>query len=173
MDGWSGGPEWKVVSNMLVNDGSAGGVTTWNYRPSPIVAPYKPASPDYTVEAEIQLIREPTGYFSEWGFGIAVRLDEQGVAGYYTGFYGQPGWGAGNSTAIIGTENQGIMSNEYRHNTDWHVYRIEVKGNSIRFLLDGVPLLATIDNRYLSAGQIGLYSSHCILDVRSFKVIAP
>jgi hypothetical protein len=64
---WSGGPsgwalpaEWKLVGGMLVNAGTA---------ESTILASHEPTTPDYAVEAEIQLLdyAGPSGFLGRSG----------------------------------------------------------------------------------------------------------
>jgi hypothetical protein len=38
-----------------------------------------------------------------------------------------------------------------------HVYRVEAKGNVIRFLIDGTPVVSMTNNTYLDPGTIGLF----------------
>jgi len=41
---------------------------------------------------------------------------------------------------------------------DWHTYRMEVDGNTLRVFHDGRLALEAVDNRYLTGGKIGLWS---------------
>jgi hypothetical protein len=50
-------------------------------------------------------------------------------------------------------------------------YWLEVKGNTIKLLVDGALLLDATDNRHLSNGRVGLVSIGAQINVRSFKVI--
>lgn len=65
-----------------------------------------------------------------------------------------------------------ITRTEIKLDSDWHTYRLEVQGNSIRVLLDGTVVIETSDNRYLSPGQVGLWSQGTQVNVRRFSVIA-
>ena len=60
----------------------------------------------------------------------------------------------------------------YDPKTDWHTYRAEFKGNTIRLLVDGATVVETSDNRHLTGGGIGLWCKTAQINVRSFKVVA-
>jgi hypothetical protein len=53
-----------------------------------------------------------------------------------------------------------------------HTYRMEVKGNTISFLIDGAKTVTTTDNQYLEPGEVGLWCSLDQIAVRSFKITA-
>jgi hypothetical protein len=55
---------------------------------------------------------------------------------------------------------------------DWHTYRILVQGNVIRVLLDGTLVIETTNNRYLSPGQVGVWSHGAEVNIRRVSVIA-
>jgi hypothetical protein len=57
-------------------------------------------------------------------------------------------------------------------NTNWHTYRLEVKGTTLRLLIDGNQVLQVQDTTYLSGGKLGLNSFQTELNVRSYKVFA-
>ena len=69
-------------------------------------------------------------------------------------------------------EGGDIAAIDYTRDMGWHTYRMEVKGNTIKFLIDGAPIVETADNRYLTGGKVGLWSDNAQISVRSFKVIA-
>jgi len=161
--GWPANFGWKWVEGMLVNDGSNHDERKW------IAAPYKPGDStinDYAVEAEMQLVRG-----REYGcpsFGIVVRQAYQvGACVPWAYIRNSP------STAMVRVIGQDpLEKTDLRLDTDWHAYRIEVRGNSIQLLIDGAVVLETIDNQYLTGGQVGLLSNSVQVNVRSFKVIA-
>lgn len=160
-NGWSGTQDWKTVDGMLVNDG-----THRNWRLS-IVAPYQPTGIDYAVQAEIQVIN--VGGCSSFGLvarapqssGFGDSTDTNGIQGgvNYCEFKGANIW------------DVPVNHTNYDPGTTWHTYRLEVKGNNIRFLIDGAPQLTATDNRYLSPGSMGLWCDTTQLNVRSFKVL--
>ena len=60
---------------------------------------------------------------------------------------------------------------QFAPGTTWHTYRVEVKANTIRFLVDGRLLLELRDDTYLTGGQVGLFCYSVQLSVSDFKVI--
>lgn len=54
--------------------------------------------------------------------------------------------------------------------TDRRTYRVEMQGNTMRLLVDGVRVLETKDNTHLKGGHIGLWSQNVVLNVYNFKV---
>lgn len=158
--GWGGTQDWQHLNGMLVNDGSSSS-GSW------IAPPYQVGSTnDYAVAAEIQVVKVPSQGDSG-AFGIALR---HGSKGLYTG---EVAWNYSTTiyAQIVASPGGTLVSQKFDPGTDWHIYRVEVRGNNIRFLIDGSPILATTDNRYLTGG-VGLYSNGVQLTVRNFKVIA-
>lgn len=163
-NGWAGDRSWKTVSGIIVNDGTEFGS---------IMAPYKPSRSgvaDYAVEAEIQVIQEGR----DSSFGIIVRSD------YYAGYIFSTGGGifsVDHHAAVISinecpscyateilAESPSGMDNE------WHTYRVEVIGNEMQLLIDGREFIHVTDNRYLTGGEVGLWSLRTQVQVRNFKV---
>lgn len=56
--------------------------------------------------------------------------------------------------------------------SNWHVYRVEVKGNTVQFYIDENAMASAQDNKYLVAGDVGLWCNQYKIEVRSFTVIA-
>jgi hypothetical protein len=48
---------------------------------------------------------------------------------------------------------------------------LEVRGNSMKLLVDGAFMLDATDNGLLSPGRVGLWSDRVQTNVRSFRVI--
>jgi len=157
LNGWPGTCGWKVLNGMLLNDGSCADASSWK---TWIAAPYQPKdTADYAVEVEIQLVRTP-GCGS---FGIVVR------AGYQGGIHICP------SPRIVLTskDDAGIEARDFSSpGSEWHKYRIEARGNTFRFMIDGAIVVEASDNRYLSSGTVGLWSDRTQINVRSFRVSA-
>lgn len=55
---------------------------------------------------------------------------------------------------------------------DFHTYRVEVRGNDIKYSIDGGDLLEATDNRYLKGDRTGIFVKGVQLTVRSFKIVA-
>ena len=182
LDGWTGPGHWSSVGGMLVNDGGDSGGT------APLLAPVRPGSADYAVQAEIQFVRYEGNLFftAARGFGLSLRL--VGDAGLRVGHYASCGLlqmgGArtedpsGASYGLFGSNagdsfSQGIIAEEfYRPDARWHTYRIEARGNHYTVQVDGRTLLDFVDNTYLEPGRVGLWSDGSQLNVRAFKVEA-
>lgn len=176
MGEWRGGSEWKVSGGMLVNDGTC----CVSGRREFIIAPYSPNTDDYAIEAEIQLVRASDDARCRPEYGIASRMTDN-----------REGYLAGIDLAIYNTACQPnlivikspilsppnspdtlLANKEFTPDTGWHLYRVEVKGNMVRLLVDGATIFdAVVDNRYLDSGQVGLYATKVSFSVRSFKVI--
>jgi serine/threonine protein kinase len=162
LNGWAGSEDWKTVRGMLVDDGT-------NSSRGVITAPYQLGSiTDYAVEAQIQVVRGIDDGFCSESFGALVRTTEEG--GYLAGA-GPVGCSNAFIASIAGRNGQTLQVKSFTAGTDWHTYRVEVRGNAIRLLVDGVAILETVDNRYLAGGQVGLASRSVVLNVRGLKVI--
>ncbi len=182
LDEWTGSADWLHRDGQLINDGSA--------KATLIVAPYEPGSvSDYAVEAEISLVRcatrddfttVPQQFPRETprgngGFGLIARAEERGA--YWAGENcREPDNDANDNVQIWAADQDGAFDSlaEQEHTVDaeWHTYRMEVRGDVIRLLVDGEPLLETRDVRYIGGGQVGLWSSLSQISVRSFRVLA-
>lgn len=165
-EGWSLAPGWKRLSGMLLSDGTETKVNT------PILAPYEPESPDYVIEAKIRVIESLSG-----SFGIVMRAD------------GKEGYAAGLGTGIWDRRLQApnicyldarfhrrgckAEAERFEPGTDLRTYRVEVRGNTIALLIDGVGIANAADNKFLSPGRVGLWSDGYQLEVRSFRVFGP
>jgi len=54
---------------------------------------------------------------------------------------------------------------------DWHTYRLEADGNTVRFLIDGAVYATITDNKYLSGGIVGLNCRGSQIEVGAFSVL--
>ena len=159
--GWSLRSGWKQLNNMLLNDGTNGG---YNGRPT-LVAPAscQPKTMDYAVEARIQVVNFGDNYS---GFGINVRevpssTNETGYSTYIDGTSG---------AEISVVQGDVLKSAPFNPGTNFHVYRAEVRGNTITFLIDGATVLSVVDNRFISTGEVGLWCANAQIELSSFKV---
>jgi hypothetical protein len=159
LDRWSVFPSWRVVNGMLVNDGSDTGWATSPYRPE--------KTTDYAVEAEMQLVQHQNCSNDEASFGVAARRTGEASGGYGAGVTCR-----GSQTTIALGNEFGIITpaRPFDPTDGWHTYRLEVRGNLIRFLIDGALVAETHDNTYTSGGLAGLWSYRAQVNVRSFKV---
>jgi hypothetical protein len=164
MNGWQQAYGWSVLDGMLVNDGSDDAYTNhW------ISAPYHPGDAgiaNYAVEAEIQVVQWPG--FSHSGFGVVLR------SGYQAGVCNH-GWGV-SANAMAKQVGAGcwepIQALDFEPGTEWHVYRAEIRSNTLTLLIDGTQYVQLTDNRHLEGANVGLWGGNFQVSVRSFKVIA-
>jgi len=166
-DNWSGWhltSGWKRLNGMLLNDGSNGG---YNGR-STLVAPAscQPKTMDYAVEANIQVVQF-TGNYS--GFGINMREVQSSSNEQAYSAYIDPTSAGGAGISVVGGD--ALKNASFNPGTDFHVYRAEVRGNTITFLIDGAAVLSVVDNRYISTGRVGLWCSNTQIELSSFKVV--
>jgi hypothetical protein len=168
--GWHLGSGWKQLGEMLLNDGSNGG---FNGEPT-LVAPAfcQPKTLDYAVEAKIQVVSFSCCYS---GFGINVRgvpssSHEPGYSTFIDAPNDNEADDSGANISVVGGDV--LKGAAFSPGTDFHVYRAEVKGNTITFLIDGATVLSTVDNRFISAGKVGLWCANAQIELSSFKVVA-
>ena len=161
--GWSLKSGWKQLNNMLLNDGTNGG---YNGRPT-LVAPAscQPKTMDYAVEARIQVVNLGDNYS---GFGINVRGVRSSPT--ETGYSIYIDATSGAEIAVV--QGDVLKSAPFTPGTNFHVYRAEVKGNTITFLIDGTAVASVVDNRFISAGEVGLWCANAQIEMSSFKIVA-
>ena len=166
-DNWSGWhlvSGWKRLGSMLLNDGTNGG---YNGK-STLVAPVscQPKTMDYAVEAKIQVVTFSDNYS---GFGINVR--EVPSSTHEPGYSTYIDSASENGANISAVGGDVLKSASFHPGTDFHIYRAEVKGNTITFLIDGTSVLSVVDNRYISTGEVGLWCANAQIEMSNFKVI--
>ena len=161
--GWSLGGGWKRLGGMLLNDGSNG---DYNGRPT-LVAPAscQPKTMDYAVEARIQVVNLGDNYS---GFGINVRGVRSSPT--ETGYSIYIDATSGAEIAVV--QGDVLKNAPFTPGTNFHVYRAEVKGNTITFLIDGTAVVSVVDNRFISAGEVGLWCANAQIEMSSFKIVA-
>lgn len=165
---WTGGsPDWKTLNGILLDDGT----NRWSGNGPTIVAPCQLGNAtNYAVETKIQVTEKVN--FSCFGITVRGSSTSNGWQGYMAGvgqcnnwpnaYITGPGY-PGDAAGVNGPFDPGGLS---------HTYRVEVKGNVIKFLIDGSPLLTLTDNRYLTGSQVGLWDDAMQLQVTSFVVTA-
>jgi hypothetical protein len=161
LNGWSGSGDWSTLGGMLVCGGRDATASVG------AVAPVDVSSANgYAVEADIQLLRYNP---ADGSFGLAVRGQENGN-GY--------GFGATtDGTIVLATDQNGVLqdtldSKPFDPGSNWHRFRIEVSGNTLRAFVDGSLVLNAIDNTFVAGDRVGLWSSGAQLNVRHFIVTA-
>lgn len=128
----------------------------------------------YAVEAEMQVSQIPGGGM---GFGLVARA---GPDGAYRAGYRQGNDLSGNQRLYVSDYHNdysfgpGVNADVqgYSDVAEWHTYRIETDGTSVRLLLDGRLVAEITDTQFREGGQVGLWAIGSQLSVRSFKVIS-
>lgn len=171
---------WSINNGMLFYDGS--GQQT-------IIPPYNPGKQGhaaYAVQAQIRMVRGIIPGQQIFGGDMMVN-GSNGSTGYawtvfnsrttdnngdpcLAGLDGKGCIGLSYTTRSVGTGDLGEHSFAYGYG--WHTYRMEVKDNHIRLLVDGKMVVKIADYRYWSGGYPDLTSDHTQILVRSFQIIA-
>jgi len=152
ISGWAAAGQWKTAAGMLVTDG-----TSDSFAVAPVdLTGY----PDYAVECEVQII-DPE---DETVVALLARMIN-GVA-YYGGFDGAQ------SRMVVGYEASQLGSAPFVLDSQWHTYRLEVRGNTIKLFLERAEVARAMDNRALEPGTVGIYCGSGQINVRSFRVLA-
>jgi|GEM_PF-2940909 len=166
--GWSGTKEWNVLNGMLTNDG-----TGYPGQPT-ILAPYQLQVSNYAVEANIQVVNWHRCCYSQ--YAIVVRASTNSDGGWQGYSVGEDLEDRTPSTANIAADaghiGSALANAPFDPGTAWHTYRVEVKGNTIKLLIDGGVKIDITDNTYLSGRQVGFWSYEVQLNISSFKIIA-
>ncbi len=148
---------WFEFDGILVNHGR-GYADTGIWKTNWIVGSADPGDrADYAVEAEIRLDRPPAC----GSFGIVVRAQYQ--AGIHLC--------GGHPASLRAKPGDVLQEADVPVDTDWHRYRVEASGNTIRFLIDGIVVLEAVDDRYLGPGRVGLWSDRAQVTVRNFRLV--
>ena len=174
-EGYFGGFEnqFRDEDGILVAD--PGGYTL-------LYAPYLTTTPDYILEAEIRLTTPGPGTPEAFGgtiAGLGARLGDwrEGIRTGYTAT--TKGDNAGIDTDVI--DSLAVISDLPTaglpdvNDGEWHVYRFEVLGSQLRFLIDGVLILQVTDMQFTGVGfegRVAIVTSLGPLEVRAFRVIA-
>lgn len=172
--GWkTGGNTWNVHGGLLDFDGTDVSV---------FLAPYSTSTTRYAIEASIRLLAWKDSSVSEnKGFGIVIRAVKASdpaaktvglVAGVGRGFMGCEGLYSQAVFATADTELNSLnkKNRAFRPGHGWHVYRVEVRDNTITLLIDGRVMNVATTSRYSSGKRIGLFSLASQLQVKSFTV---
>lgn len=172
--GWSGADGWSVTGGQMHSNGQ-------NYgNAAGMVAPLNLASIDnYAVEAEIQLLRHTdAGMISGIAsFGVVTRVQDDG-SGYNAG----PCVSSGIFSCASNQPDEGVAGlwtdqgrttldvRPFQPGSDWHVYKVEVRGNTLTVSIDGYRVLSATDNTYPTGAKVGLWSNRCQINIRRFEV---
>jgi len=178
LGGWTQSGGWSSSNEMLINDGS-----DYNNdgHPTAIAPTFPQDIANYSVQTDIRLDRytDEGGISGEAGFGLVVRSPDQ-IAGDKLGVCASGGiYSCGNadhelllSDSFI-FQSPPIKQTEFRPTEGtWYTYRLDVQGNTITAWVNGSMLLQATDDKYLTAGSIGLWSDRSQISVRNFTINA-
>lgn len=171
--GWNGTADWKVSGGLLLNDGTYAGYNA----SSTIVAPYQSQTADYAVAIQMQVVRPFTTGTIYPCFYITLRGTalSNGWQGYAAVVCANSANGQAVQIVAIDSSNNifdVLSSAPFNPQTAWYSYRVEMKGTTIKFFVNGGLLLSADDSRFLGAGQIGLLSEYMQVKLSSFKITA-
>lgn len=161
-----GSPDWVVKAGVLYNDGSNSSTNG-----PTIVAPCEPGTNDYAVEAKIQVTNSSD--YSCFGLDFRGSSTQDGWQGDHADVCSQDI--ASISSYSYDNGNTTLTQTPFTAGLTMHTYRAEVKGNTLKFFVDGTLEDTTTDNRLLTTetGQgVGLYSQNIQLQVTSFDVVS-
>ncbi|HEV2108741.1 MAG TPA: DUF1080 domain-containing protein [Thermomicrobiales bacterium] len=151
-DGWDLPPGWTREDGTLAADGTSSEWAVPTYQVEDL--------DDYAVEAEIRVVSEPD---CQRNFGIGARGTDAGYVAAGVEWRCRP--------AASLWAGQDLVSNaSFDPGRDWHTYRLEVRGDTIKLFIDGVLVVEATDDRYPSGGEVALWSNGVRLNVRSFVV---
>ncbi len=168
LDGWKGNAGWSVIDGQLQAQ-SVGAIS--------IGVPYQPAMPYYAVETRAQIVRVLKNVAN--GFTIFAS-DRPGRDGYQGGVntlaQRQPDLPPPGFAQVAPDQidiSAGFQQIDYVPGTNWHVYRIEVRGNEVSLSIDGVTVSsASSREKMLSTGPLGLRSEGFELHISSYRITA-
>ncbi len=163
---------WVVEGDQLV---SAGPRTAERW----VVAPEAPPADDYAVEAEFR-VRELVPDVCAQSFGIVVGSPSQTVWGggmFYPCAQQGPGPLA-RITDVTDVDNgyyadPVLVSDRVDLESGWRSFRLEVRGDELRLLIDGDEVLTTVATRGTpgAAEQAGFWSEGVQVVLRRFAVV--
>jgi len=172
---------WSISNGMLFYDGSG---------QQAIIPPYNPGKQGhaaYAIQAEIRMVRGVIPGQQIFGGDVLVN-GSNGSTGYSWTIYNSGNLGNGADQCTNGRDGKGcvglsftntpgveagdIAKHPFTYGYGWHTYRMEVKDNQIRFLIDGKMVIKLAQYRYWSGGYPDLTSNHTQILVRSFQIIA-
>lgn len=151
VSGWAAAGQWKTVGGMLVTDG-----TSDSFAVAPVdLTDY----PDYAVECEVQIVHPDDG--------TVVMLLARLINGtaYYGGFDGAA------PRMVVGFDTIALGDARFVLDSEWHKYRLEVRGNSIKLFMEQAEVARATDNTRLQPGTVGIYCGNGQINVRMFRVI--
>jgi hypothetical protein len=144
---------WKIQDGLVADGSSA-----QNWVLLPAIAGL---GPDQAIEAEIVLGDSAP---CPGNFGLAVRGTQDGfVAGGLE-------WACDETAKLWAGQSVLIQGKAPGLSAGAHLFRVEARGATVRFLIDGAVVLEATTSQ-VAGGQLGLWSSGAPLTVKSLRVV--
>jgi hypothetical protein len=172
--GWNADPSWNASGNALMNSGSSNHQTMTAMAPVTLMG-----ISSYVVEADIQYSGvgdEQSARFSGTSsFGIVVKANAN-TEGYGGGICQTGAFYCNTYTtqAVIWGVNDGRnakAASDFVTGDSPHHFRFEVRGDTLRLLVDATLVGPVTDTRY-GGSQVGLWSDGAQIIVRNFRISA-
>ncbi len=167
LSGWKASSDWKTLGDVLLNDGtgSTSGFTLELLDP-------RLTQKDFAIEAKFKVIRFSSDV--HWSYGFVLRGNYRfGRCQFYPFGYSSSAPCPDRPSEVIaltGTRFSLVDSVNSRDGT--LTLRAEIKGNRLRFLINGSEVLTTTDNKFLDNSTIGLWSTNTQLEITDLKIFA-
>jgi hypothetical protein len=175
LSGWPETQGWKVMQGLLENDASSPSST--------LTIPYRPPVSNYAIEIRLQMVQ----LLSQIGgssFAI-FAMKAPGKDGYEAGVNNilgtapHPMAAHPASQVLLDPSGDTVpgsgMPLAYYPRSGWHTYRVEVRGNGARLLVDGIQVgdsAMSEQAKVLSNGPLGLSCQEIILSVSSVRILS-
>lgn len=179
LDGWIQSGGWSSVNSMLVNDGM-----DYNNdgHPTATAPALSQNITNYSVQVDIRLDRyaDAGGISGLASFGVVVHWSQDQNGGYKIGACASGGiYSCGNTSDALFLSDGSFFQDPPVKQAPfqaaqgvWHTYRIDVQGNTITVWLDGGMIFQATDDKFLSAGSVGLWSDRSQISVGNFMMTA-
>jgi hypothetical protein len=165
---WKGDANWSVVDGQL--QARTAGTTT-------IRVPYQPASPFYAIETRVRIVQVLKNVDNAFTIFADDSADGDGYqGGINTLAVRQPDLPPPGFAQIAPDHldvSAGFQQIDYVPATNWHVYRVEVRGNTVSLSIDGATVsTGTSREKALTTSALGLKCTGFVLRISSYRVTA-
>jgi CheY-like chemotaxis protein/cellulose synthase/poly-beta-1,6-N-acetylglucosamine synthase-like glycosyltransferase len=132
-----------------------------------LLAPHVPMRDTFAVEAEIRLLM-PEAYYGTMQLlaGVHPLVGAEQAESLGGGFDTR-----GQGGTILTRGDVVVHQVPVRIDAAWHVLRLEVTGEHLRLLIDGVPVTDREVRHFAAAGQVGIRSERVAWKLRALRVL--
>jgi hypothetical protein len=168
LDDWKGDRNWSVANGQLLVRTT--GTTI-------IRVPYQPESPFYAIETRVRIVQ----VLKNVDNAFTIFADDSANADGYQGGINtlavrQPDLPPPGFAQIAPDHldvSAGFQQIDYVPSTNWHVYRVEVRGNEVSLLIDGATVSSgTSKEKTLATTGLGLRCTGFALQISSYRITA-